>query len=173
MRLIECGSNSIDRRSVVVVSQMLSRRSLIGVLGSAFLASSSRAQALPEVAVTKDPSCACCDAWVEHLKGAGFPVRLEQAPVNPLKAKLRIPRELYSCHTGLVGGYAIEGHVPATTIKRLLAERPSAIGLAVPRMPVGSPGMEVEGIEPDTYDVIIFGAFGTRAFARFRGSREL
>lgn len=155
------GSRSLSRRLVIVASLF------------AFFAGPAVAQALPEVAVTKDPSCACCDAWVEHLKGAGFPVRLTQAPVNPLKAKLRVPRELYSCHTGQVGGYVVEGHVPAVAIKRLLTERPSAIGLAVPKMPVGSPGMEVEGVEPDTYEVTLFGAFGKRPFARFHGGKEL
>ena len=149
------------------------RRVLIAA-GLATLATSRlQAQALPEVVVTKDPSCACCDAWIEHLKSAGFSVRITMAAPNSLKVKLKVPRELFSCHTAEVGGYVAEGHVPASVIKRLLAEKPSAIGLAVPRMPIGSPGMEIEGEEPDTYDVVLFGAFGQRPYARFRGAQEI
>ena len=81
--------------------------------------------------------------------------------------------DLASCHTAEVAGYVIEGHVPAATIKRLLAERPQAKGLAVPGMPAGSPGMEVEGMEPDTYEVVLFGPSGERTYARFTGSREV
>ena len=93
--------------------------------------------------------------------------------LDALKAKLGVPRALASCHTAQVGGYVIEGHVPAGAIKRLLTEKPKGIGLAVPGMPVGSPGMEVEGAEPDTYDVVLFGAAERRTFARYRGGREI
>lgn len=79
---------------------------------------------------------------------------------------------LASCHTAEVGGYVIEGHVPAASIRRLLAEKPQAAGLAVPGMPVGSPGMEVEGMEPDTCEVVLFGPSGQRTFARYRGAQE-
>jgi hypothetical protein len=127
-----------------------------------------------EIAVTKDPSCGCCGAWVEHLKAAGFAVNVtESASVNQLKAKLGVPSELASCHTAEIEGYVIEGHVPATAIRRLLAEKPQGRGLAVPGMPVGSPGMEVASAPPDTYDVVLFGAFGKRVFARFEGASEL
>ena len=90
-----------------------------------------------------------------------------------LKAELGVPRSLAACHTGEVAGYVVEGHVPADAVKRLLAERPQARGLAVPGMPVGSPGMEVEGVKPDTYDVVLFGPEVQRAFARFRGTQEV
>jgi hypothetical protein len=127
-----------------------------------------------EIAVTKDRGCGCCGAWVEHLKAAGFAVNVtESASVNRLKAKLGVPSELASCHTAEIEGYVIEGHVPATAIRRLLAERPQGRGLAVPGMPVGSPGMEVAGAPADTYDVVLFGAFGKRVFARFEGASEL
>ena len=84
-----------------------------------------------------------------------------------------MPDDLASCHTAEVGGYVIEGHVPADAVKRLLAEKPQAKGLAVPGMPVGSPGMEVTGVENDTYDVVLFGPSGQRTFARYEGVRRL
>lgn len=131
------------------------------------------AEDLPEVVATKDPSCGCCEAWVKHLRDEGFRVQVVNAPVNPVKARLGVPRELASCHTAQVGGYVIEGHVPASAIKRLLSEKPSATGLAVPGMPVGSPGMEVEGVEPATYEVVLFGPGGRTTFARFRGGQAV
>ena len=91
----------------------------------------------------------------------------------PLKARLRIPKGLASCHTAEIDGYVIEGHVPAPAIKRLLSERPRAIGLAVPGMPVGSPGMEVSGVPDEPYEVVLFGPSGDRTYGRFLGSREL
>nr|WP_244622939.1 DUF411 domain-containing protein [Microvirga brassicacearum] len=131
------------------------------------------AEGLPKVMVTKDPSCGCCSAWADHLKQAGFPVEIvETSDINRVKTRLGVPQALESCHTGEVGGYVIEGHVPAASIKRLLAEKPQAVGLAVPGMPVGSPGMEVEGMEPDTYEVVLFGPSGQRIFARYRGAEE-
>lgn len=129
---------------------------------------------LPKMRVTRDPNCGCCGAWLEHVKAAGFPVEVVQtANVAPLKTKLGVPDALTSCHTGEVDGYVIEGHVPADAIKRLLAERPQATGLAVPGMPAGSPGMEVEGAEPETYEVILFTRGEHRTFARYRGHEEV
>ena len=152
----------------------LSRRTLLGGLvltGFVGLVRPVAAQGLPKVQVSKDPTCGCCEAWVEHLRGAGFAVDVaEIAQMSRVKARLGVPQALASCHTAEVGGYVIEGHVPAVEIKRLLAERPAARGLAVPGMPVGSPGMEVEGTEPDTYDVVLFGPGGQRTFARYRGA---
>jgi len=129
----------------------------------------ARAAGLPEVAVTKDPNCGCCGKWVTHLREAGFTVTVTEGPVDPVKARLGVPRDLASCHTAQVGGYVVEGHVPAGAIKRLLTESPQGTGLAVPGMPVGSPGMEVEGMEPDTYEVVLFGAEGRITYARYRG----
>ncbi|KAB7784101.1 MULTISPECIES: DUF411 domain-containing protein [Methylorubrum] len=143
-------------------------------LGGLLLAAPLRAaEPLPEIQVTKDPSCGCCEAWVTHIRAAGFPVQVTEAPVNPVKARLGVPRSLASCHTAQVGGYVIEGHVPAGAILRLLAEKPSGTGLAVPGMPVGSPGMEADGVPPDTYDVILFGPELQRPFARYRGGTPL
>lgn len=151
-----------------------SRRGVLVGLGGLLLAAPLRAaESLLEIQVTKDPSCGCCAAWVDHIRAAGFPVQVTEAPVNPLKARLGVPRSLASCHTAQVGGYVIEGHVPAGAITRLLAEKPQATGLAVPGMPVGSPGMEIYGMPPDTYEVVLFGPDLHRQFARYRGGTPL
>lgn len=115
--------------------------------------------ALPTIEVYKSASCGCCGAWVKHLEENGFTVKAQNV-ANPTdyREKFGMPNDLGSCHTGLVQGYAIEGHVPASEIKRLLAERPKAIGLAVPSMPMGSPGME--GHRSDPYDVLLVKAGG-------------
>jgi Cu/Ag efflux protein CusF len=136
---------------------------LRSVLRAAMLSSSLLAGAafatLPTIDVYKSAYCGCCEQWVEHLKKNGFTVKSHDVP-NPsdYRAKSGIPEKLGSCHTGLVDGYAIEGHVPAAEIKRLLAERPKAKGLAVPAMPMGSPGME--GPRSDAYDVLLVQADG-------------
>jgi hypothetical protein len=140
------------------------------------LAGATRARAtdLPRMVVTKDPSCGCCRGWTEHVRAAGFPIEIvESASVGRLKARLGVPQDLAGCHTAEVGGYVVEGHVPAAAIRRLLEERPAATGLAVPGMPVGSPGMEVEGSPPEIYEVVLFGPSGRRRFARYRAAEEL
>lgn len=129
---------------------------------------------LPLVTVTKDPNCGCCGAWVEHIEAAGFPVSVvESGEVESLKQRLGVPAALSSCHTAEVDGYAIEGHVPAAALRRLLAERPSATGLAVPGMPAGSPGMDFPGVVPEPYEVFLFGPSVQKTFGRFRGAREI
>jgi hypothetical protein len=109
------------------------------------------------VTVYKDPTWGCCDAWVGHLQDQGFAVKLAdvpQAQLIAIKNKLGVPQRLHSCHTGVVENYVIEGHVPGNLIARLLKERPDVMGLAVPGMPIGSPGME--GPNPKPYDVLSF-----------------
>lgn len=151
-----------------------SRRAVIAGLATCAAAPLRAAETLPKITVTKDPSCGCCGAWVTHIKEAGFPAEvIESGDVNRLKAKLGVPRALASCHTAEVAGYVVEGHVPAGAIKRLLTEKPQAKGLAVPGMPVGSPGMEVEGTTPEIYEVVLFGPTGQRAFERYRGSQAV
>ena len=98
--------------------------------------------ALPLIEVWKDPSCGCCKDWVAILEQAGFPVRVFETGNNAMRAQLGIPTKLGSCHTARVEGYALEGHVPVREIQRLLREKPQAIGLTVPGMVVGSPGMD-------------------------------
>jgi hypothetical protein len=150
---------------------MLTRRGFVAALAAA---PGIGAAGLPKITVTKDPTCGCCAGWTEHVRAAGFPVEVvETNELNRVKVRLGVPSNLAACHTAEVDGYVVEGHVPATTIKRLLAERPAVKGLAVRGMPVGSPGMEVEGAEPETYDVIAFGSKGEFKFARFRGSEAL
>lgn len=122
--------------------------------------------------VWRDPGCGCCSGWLEHMRAAGFAVEDNLVPSPaPARRMLGIPSDLLSCHAAAVDGYALEGHVPAAAVLRLLAERPADIrGLAVPAMPVGSPGMEVPGEPEDSYDVIAFdGGAGRRVFMRFRG----
>lgn len=130
--------------------------------------------ALPGVRVHRDPSCGCCGAWVDHLRASGFTADvIETADINRVKSELGVPQSLASCHTAEVEQYVIEGHVPAPAIRRLLSERPLARGLAVPGMPVGSPGMEIAGSAPATYEVMLFGGFGQRSFARYTGGTEI
>ena len=107
------------------------------------------------ITVYKSPSCECCNKWVDHLEDNGFNVNtVNKYDMKSIKTREGVPRQLSSCHTALVGGYVIEGHVPASDIKRLLKEQPDVSGLSVPGMPMGSPGME--GDRKDAYNVMTF-----------------
>jgi hypothetical protein len=118
-----------------------------------------------QVTVYKSPTCGCCGEWVKHMRANGFSVTVHDVmDVTPYRRRSMVPDHLGSCHTALVGGYAIEGHVPAGDIRRLLRERPRIIGLSVPGMVVGSPGME-QG-PPQPYSTIAFDERGTRVYAR-------
>jgi hypothetical protein len=119
-------------------------------------ASASAASAeLPTVLVYKSPGCGCCEGWIEHLEAAGFTVDARDVrDLMTIKVDGGVPTAMSSCHTALVDGYVVEGHVPADQIKRLLAERPAVAGIAVPGMPTGSPGME--GPNPQPYQVWSF-----------------
>jgi hypothetical protein len=145
----------------------------LALAGMAFAAGGRISQAAPRILVHKDPNCGCCSGWVEHVRSAGFDTHLnELSDLAPIKSRLAVPPALSSCHTAEVDGYVIEGHVPASAIRRLLAERPSATGLAVPGMPTGSPGMEVSGTPDETYDVVLFGPTWQKVYARYEGTRE-
>lgn len=147
---------------------------LAAAAGAVLMPHLAAAEVLPKITVNRDPSCGCCGAWVTHLQAAGFPTEMvETTELNRIKARLGVPQTLAACHTAEVAGYVVEGHVPAAAIKRLLAEKPQARGLAVPGMPVRSPGMEVEGTEPETYAVVLFGPASQRTFARYRGLQEV
>lgn len=113
--------------------------------------------ALPVLQVWKDPNCGCCQDWVVHLQANGFAVQVFDSGNTAMRRRLQMPERYGSCHTGLIAGYVIEGHVPAREILRLLAEKPPAIGLAVPGMPVGSPGMDapIYGDRKDPHDVLL------------------
>ncbi|QPF74138.1 DUF411 domain-containing protein [Roseateles sp. DAIF2] len=116
----------------------------------------------PLVEIWKDPNCGCCQDWVLHLQAAGLRTRVDDVGNAAMRKRLGIDLKYGSCHTALVGGYAIEGHVPAREILRLLKERPKALGLAVPGMPVGSPGMDgpAYGDRKDPYDVLLLSKDG-------------
>ncbi len=149
------------------------RRGALAMLaaGLAVLPASSRAD-VTTMLVHKDPDCGCCGGWVEHLRAAGFAVTVkETTDLKAVRTRLRVPAALTSCHTAEVSGYVIEGHVPADAIRRLLDDRPAALGLAVPGMPAGSPGME--GGKPVVYDVVLFTAESQRSFMRFVGSKTV
>lgn len=123
------------------------------------------AQVAPRVAVYKNPSCGCCGGWVKHMQANGFRVEAHDvADVTPIKQRNGVPESLASCHTALVDSYALEGHVPAADVWRLLRERPALKGLAVPGMVAGSPGME-QG-PPQRYATIAFDERGSRIFAQ-------
>lgn len=113
--------------------------------------------------VWKDPQCGCCQDWVLHLEQSGFEVRVFDTGNTAKRAQLGIPEKLGSCHTAVVSGYAIEGHVPAKDIARLLREKPNALGLTVPGMPVGSPGMDgaIYQGRKDPYDVLLMARTGS------------
>jgi len=124
----------------------------------------------PQIEVWKDPDCGCCKDWVIHLEANGFAVRVNDSGNTAARARLGIPTKLGSCHTGLVDGYAIEGHVPAREILRLLRDKPAVLDLAVAGMPVGSPGMDgaVYGDRRDPYDVLLVSRDGsTRIFQSY------
>jgi hypothetical protein len=144
------------------------RRWLIAAVALASLPGAALAagsQNKPLVEVWKSPSCGCCKDWVVHLEANGFAVKVNDVGNTGMRGRLGIPAALGSCHTALVGGYAIEGHVPASDIRRLLAERPSAMGLAVPGMPIGSPGMDGPeyGGRRDRFDVLLVRKDGSTA----------
>lgn len=115
------------------------------------------------VEVWKDPSCGCCKDWIAHMTQAGFAMRVHETGNTDARAQLGMPAQFGSCHTARIGSYAIEGHVPARETQRLLREKPQAVGLAVPGMPVGSPGMDgsVYGKRKEPYDVLLVQADGS------------
>lgn len=132
---------------------------LSALICAALLSGSVLAAELPVLDVYKSPYCGCCGAWEKHMQAAGFTVRSHPvADVPAQRAKLGMPEAYGSCHTAKVGNYLIEGHVPAADVKRLLAEKPVAIGLAAPGMPQGSPGMETP--TPQAYDTLLIGKGG-------------
>ncbi len=157
-------------------SKPMPRRHLLaafGLIGVAAVAPRlARAAAEPlAVEVWKDPSCGCCKDWVAHMQDNGFAVTVHESGNNAVRSRLGLPQKLGSCHTALVGGYLIEGHVPAGDVRKLLAQKPKALGLAVPGMPVGSPGMDgaVYGGRRDPYDVLLVARDGnTRVFSSYR-----
>ncbi len=125
------------------------------IAGTAFAGLSTKDAGALEVTVYKSPACGCCSKWIDHLEANGFKVNAHDvADITQIKLEHEIPRGLHSCHTALIDGYVIEGHVPAEDVQRLLQERPDVVGLTVPGMRMGSPGMEGPTSEP--YNVLTF-----------------
>ena len=153
---------------------LVTRRLFVGLMATAALGAPLSVASADDatVVVHKDPNCGCCSGWVQHLRDAGFAVRVrEAADLKTVRARLGIPTALAACHTAEVAGYMLEGHVPAEALRRLLSARPKAKGLAVPGMPVGSPGME-DG-QPQHFTVMLFGPDGSRPFMRFIGKKAV
>ncbi|MCJ0762340.1 DUF411 domain-containing protein [Variovorax terrae] len=151
------------------------RRSLLlaALPASALLAAGASRAAGPAtptpLEVWKDPECGCCHDWVAHMQANGFAVTVHDSGNNAVRARLGLPTRLGSCHTALVGGYLVEGHVPAADVRTLLRQKPQALGLAVPGMPIGSPGMDgpAYGGRRDPFDVLLVARDGsTRIFNR-------
>lgn len=152
----------------------ISRRATLALLATSIITrvAPTFASPLPEVVINKDPNCGCCQKWADHLVHAGFPVKIvTMSNLSAVKRRLGVPDDLASCHTAEMAGYVLEGHVPVTAVLRLLAEKPDAIGLAVPGMPIGSPGME--GGAPEDYEVVLFNAEGRQSYGHFRGDKEV
>ncbi len=140
----------------------MSLRPVLGLLALLLLSLVPALASAADITVYRQAGCNCCGKWAQHLRDAGHVVVVnEVANMSELKTRLGVPDALASCHTAVVEGYVVEGHVPAADVAKLLAERPAAKGIAVPGMPIGSPGMEVEGEPAERFDVTLFGADGT------------
>lgn len=152
---------------------------LVTLLGTGAVCAGSAAQASKKparaaapkpvmMAVYKTPTCGCCAKWVEHMKQNGFTVHVtDMNDLSAVKTKHGVPPRSQSCHTAVVNGYVIEGHVPAADVKRMLKDKPAIAGLALPGMPAGSPGMEQPGIKSPAYEVLSFDKRGaTRVYAK-------
>jgi hypothetical protein len=149
----------------------LTRRTALLSIAAGALPLAALAAPKTQVEVWKSPSCGCCQDWIAHLEANGFEVNVHDSGNTDARERLGMPLKYGSCHTAQVGGYALEGHVPAREVRRLLAERPKAVGLAVPAMPMGSPGMDGPeyGGQRDPYDVLLVARDGSaRVYQSYR-----
>ncbi len=147
-----------------ITKQGLSRLIILTVSAMVMACSADEQVLATEVLMYKDPNCGCCGTWAKHLQAEGFNVTEKiSSDMDSIKAKHGVAPRLASCHTAIVDGYVIEGHVPADDIKRLLKERPKIAGLTAPGMPAKSPGMQAEGLPPKGYDVLSFDKRGGTA----------
>ncbi len=147
---------------------------LAAALAAPRLVRATTGSAATPVEIWKDPSCGCCHDWMEHMHANGFSFTVHDTGNNAVRAQLGLPQKLGSCHTALVGGYLIEGHVPASDVRALLQQKPQALGLAVPGMPVGSPGMDgaVYGNRRDPCDVLLVARGGsTKVFSSYNKTK--
>jgi hypothetical protein len=156
------------------MNRTLNRRTaLLTAVASSLLCVPAVAQKAPVIEVWKSPTCGCCKDWVAILEREGFTVKVFDTGNNAVRAKLGIPAALGSCHTARIGPYALEGHVPVADIRRLLRDKPNAAGLAVPGMPIGSPGMDgpAYGGRRDPFEVLLVAKDGShRTFSRYPGT---
>ena len=174
-------AHSSASAALFIHHQGLGRRRLLGalpVLAAALVAPrwvlAATGSADTPVELWKDPSCGCCHDWMEHMQANGFSFTVHDTGNNAVRTQLGLPPKLGSCHTALVGGYLIEGHVPASDVRTLLQQKPKALGLAVPGMPVGSPGMDgaVYGNRRDPYDVLLVARNGsTSVFSSYHKAK--
>ncbi len=166
------GNTNIDRREI-------SRRAFSAAVGlcavAPWAAQAQQGKPMHFAEVWKDPDCGCCKEWVTHLEAHSFKVKVNDTGNDTMRSKLGVADRWGSCHTALVGGYAIEGHVPAREILRLLKEKPQAVGLSVPGMPVGSPGMDspLYGGRKDAFNVMLLAKDGSaRIYQTYEGNRR-
>ena len=158
-------ARTMERRRFLV---RLAGLAAVGLTGTRLGAQMPRGMGPTAITVYKSSTCGCCTKWVDHIRANGFaPVVHDHEEMETLKDEMGVPKGVRSCHTGIVDKYLIEGHVPASDIHRLLAERPKTAGLAVPEMPPLTPGMAPDGVKPKDFDVVSFQADGsTRLFSR-------
>ena len=150
----------------VLDNKRVTRRSLLSTLPLVLL-SATRAGAQRTATIYKDPTCGCCTKWVELLRTNGFAVTVRNI-AGLERSRYGVPAALRSCHTAIIDGHIVEGHVPIADVQRMLKQGSAAVGLAVPGMPIGSPGMEVPGAAPQPFDVIAFDKAGSsRVFATY------
>ncbi len=146
------------------------RRSLLLLGASVGLLMAGAARAAGKMTMHKSATCGCCSKWAARMREAGFTVEeIVEADMDAVKTKLGVPRAMQSCHTALIDGYVVEGHVPSDAINQLLAERPKVTGVAAPGMPSGSPGMEMG--EAEVFTLYLFGAESSREFGKWRGAK--
>jgi len=153
----------MNRQSIVLAVALVALCLQTPAASDVFAQAGGARPALPKVIAYKDPSCGCCGLWVEHMKRAGFAVTAVNTPdMTSVRREYGVPTPLQSCHTAVVDGFVVEGHVPADDVKRMLRERPKVVGLAVSGMPLGSPGME-QGNNKQPYKVLTFDQAGKTA----------
>ena len=162
--------------SLTCIDTAASRRTVLSIGAALVLAAHLPASAKAGSAeVWKDANCGCCKDWVAHLEANGFKVKVNDGGNEAMRKRLGVAAKYGSCHTALLGGYAIEGHVPAREVARLLKEKPNAVGLSVPGMPVGSPGMDgaVYGSRKDSYSVMLLAKDGgATVYQHYEGNRS-
>lgn len=158
-----------DSIAAILAAALLTVGATAANAGNLSVTANASAGKAAQITVYKSPTCGCCEGWIDHLRDEGFDVAArDRENMQPIKQSAGVPANLQSCHTALVDGYVIEGHVPAADIKRLLTERPEVAGLTAPGMPMKSPGMQSPGLPPKGYDVLSFDKHGkTVVFTRY------